>query len=374
MTVFSKLNNTTDTTVARQRQVLPPISFERPTKKELQRGDYHTYKLRNNPAEDQSPVYELSVPYFRSGTCEEYLLFEKNLNRVTTGQGATSGPNKFLVARRLLEGDALTTFNNALPAGTTETNASFETCMKALKNSIFPHRAVLMQKRYLRRFVRKPATLKTREFVARLIEINSYLPEFPPTTTGGADPASLPDDELLDILEFGMPSSWQKQMVLQDFDPLQHTIKEFTEFCERMEQVEAHEGTKVTSSSSNKKSERSKSSGSKKRNREQVEQEVEKYCMLHGKGNHSTEDCRTLKAQAKRMKATYEAQTPENRQKLKNRQELHAIIAESVEEALKKKKFTPLKKKRKAEADLKQFEQLSISGTEESDSSSSEEE
>ena len=60
--------------------------------------------------------------------------------------------------------------------------------------------------------------------------------------------------------------------------------------------------------------------------------------------------------------------------KLEGFQELLTIITESVEEALKKKKFTPLKKKRKAEADLKQFEQLSISGTEESDSSSSEEE
>ena len=100
MTVFSKLNNAKDVTVARRRQVLPPILFERPTKKELQRGDYHTYKLRNNPAEDQSPVYELSVPYFHSGTCEEYLLFEKNLNRVVTGQGVTTGPrNRFLVAK-----------------------------------------------------------------------------------------------------------------------------------------------------------------------------------------------------------------------------------------------------------------------------------
>ena len=159
--VFSKLNNTTDTTVARRCQVLPPISFERPTKKELQQGDYHMYKLRNHPAEEQSPVYELSLHYFCSGTCEEYLLFEKNLNRVTTGQGATSGPNKFLVARRLLEGDALMTFNNALPAGTNGMNATFETCLQARRNSIFPHRAVLMQKQYLRRFVRKPATIKT---------------------------------------------------------------------------------------------------------------------------------------------------------------------------------------------------------------------
>ena len=159
----------------------------------------------------------------------------------------------------------MTTFNNAFPADTNEMNASFATCLEALRNLIFPHRAVLMQKRYLRRFVHKPATIKTQEFVARLIKINNYLPKFPPTTAGSADPASLPDDELLDILEFGMPNLWQKQMVLQDFDPLQHPIKEFTEF---MEQVEAHKGTKVMPSPSSKKSEHSKSSGTKKRGRE----------------------------------------------------------------------------------------------------------
>ena len=84
------------------------------------------YKLQNNPAEEGSPVYELSVPYFCSGTCEEYLLFEKNLNCILTGQGATTGPNKFLVARHLLEGDALTIFNNAMPADANETNAPLQ--------------------------------------------------------------------------------------------------------------------------------------------------------------------------------------------------------------------------------------------------------
>ena len=103
----------------------------------------------------------------------------------------------------------------------------------------------------------------------------------------------------------GMPNLWQKQMVLKDFDPLQHTIKEFTEFCKFMEQVEAHKGMKVIPSPQSKKSECSKSSGSKKRGREQVEQEVEKYWMLHRKGNHNTEECHTLKAQAKYMKAMY---------------------------------------------------------------------
>jgi len=46
--------------------------------------------------------------------------------------------------------------------------------------------------------------------------MNEMLVHFPT-----ADQESrLPNDEMLDLLEFGMPSSWQKAMILQDFDPV----------------------------------------------------------------------------------------------------------------------------------------------------------
>ena len=39
-------------------------------------------------------------------------------------------------------------------------------------------------------------------------EINVYLPEFPPITVDGDCPEALPNEELIDILEFRVPSSW----------------------------------------------------------------------------------------------------------------------------------------------------------------------
>ena len=110
MTVFSKPDAGNGTMA--KRCVIPPIPLERPAKKDLQLGEYQTYKLCNNPTEENSAVYKLSVPYFWTGTCKEWLLFWRNLNKVITGQNVTGDPGRFTVARRLLEGDALTAFNN----------------------------------------------------------------------------------------------------------------------------------------------------------------------------------------------------------------------------------------------------------------------
>ena len=53
--------------------------------------------------------------------------------------------------------------------------------------------------------------MQVREYIARVIEINDYLKEFTPTTVGG-DSTKLPEDKLLDLLEFGIPIKWQQQI------------------------------------------------------------------------------------------------------------------------------------------------------------------
>jgi len=143
MTVLSKPETKSGTTT--RRKVIPPISLERPVRKELHKGDYQTYKLRNVPTNENSPVYELSVPYFRTGTCEEWLIFRKNLEKVIVGQNVTNGlSGRLIVARRLLEGDAFTVFNNQAQTHTTttgnasETAASFTACLDAVTRSVFP--------------------------------------------------------------------------------------------------------------------------------------------------------------------------------------------------------------------------------------------
>ena len=71
-----------------------------------------------------------------------------------------------------------------------------------------------MQQCYMHRFVQKPMTIKTIEVVTHLMEINGYLSKIPPANSMDPAPTKLPGDKVLDILEFGILNSWQKQMVL----------------------------------------------------------------------------------------------------------------------------------------------------------------
>ena len=99
MTGQSKLSSSSTNTTGGKHKVISPIPLTRPEKKELHKGDYQTYKLRNNPTEDGSPTYELSVPYFSTGTYEEWLKFCKNVECVIAGQNVTTSPASFAVGR-----------------------------------------------------------------------------------------------------------------------------------------------------------------------------------------------------------------------------------------------------------------------------------
>ncbi len=73
-------------------------------------------------------------------------------------------------------------------------------------------------------------------------ELNSYLVEFLPVVAGQA-PTALGDDEMADLLEFGIPGNWQVELLCQDFDPLLQTSAEFMHFCKHMETVEGTTGS-----------------------------------------------------------------------------------------------------------------------------------
>eukprot|EP00957_Ditylum_brightwellii_P191773 14599320-Ditylum_brightwellii.AAC.1 len=51
------------------------ILFPRSNMRNLERGQFHTYKLRTTPVDATSPVYKLSVPFFNKGTPEEWIKF-----------------------------------------------------------------------------------------------------------------------------------------------------------------------------------------------------------------------------------------------------------------------------------------------------------
>ena len=107
-----------------------PIELERSEKKELRKGEYIALKLRTVPTDDNSQTYELSIPYFSTGTPEEWLKFQRDFNRVVVGQGLTTGPTRYQMMRRLLEGDALAKFNTVAQELGNETLNNFQTCVQ----------------------------------------------------------------------------------------------------------------------------------------------------------------------------------------------------------------------------------------------------
>ena len=155
-------------------------------------------------------------------------------------------------------------------------------------NELCPYKALEKQKRFMRRKMRKPANMTTRTYVNNLLRINTdELPQLPPFSPT----QSLREDELIDIVTFGIPKSWVRKMDEHDFDPVVKGLAATIVFCERMESSEDFTpdadqkiSTKKTSTSKKYKSDR-KNSGPRHG----------KWCDYHEVNTHNTSERETLK-------------------------------------------------------------------------------
>ena len=77
-----------------------------------------TFKLCLVPDKADSPTFELTVPFFCTGTIEEWILVSQKIQKVLVGLNVTNGPTKFSITRSLLRGRATTTFTQALQGKT----------------------------------------------------------------------------------------------------------------------------------------------------------------------------------------------------------------------------------------------------------------
>ena len=370
----------------RKALVVPPISIEKSVPKSLSKDKYQSYKCRNDPTDRDSPTYEITVPYFSDGSPEEWIRFVKLMKQLFKGQGDTTGPARYVKARQLLTGNALTTFESHVTSTVnhSETVPSFSQAIMAVGNDVFPKRAAQTQKRYLRRYLRKPVDMSTKKYAARVVEINSYFKYFPWVEGTNGPPEPLAEDELIDIMEFGCPPRWQKVMVMHDFDSTKATVKEFVEFCERLERTEDDPGK---DNDQKKRSFNEKDRIPRKKRRKDNDRTTPaagtgksastKYCMYHGEGNHDTDDCHVVKQQVKNMKGVFRAQRSDKKRKYFKKKELNAIIDQTVEKCMslnKKSLYATGKKKKNGVGDdlYASFEKASISDMSEPQQSSQE--
>ena len=297
MNVASKSQGKADS----KRAVIP---FERPQAKTLEKGQYHTYKLRTVPTDTASPVYELTVPFFSSGTAEEWIKFRRGVAAVLAGQNVTTGPASYALVKTLLKGDALTVFQTAEVTFGNQTLANFQSCLNEVTTHVFPEKAAQLQKRYLRRCLVKDEGVPVKEWVARVLELNECLREFP--IVNGVSETKLSDAEIMEILEYGVPREYRREFTVQGFDPLTQGLKKFIEFCTRLEAWETSLEKPIPKKAAYLEEFKT---GSRKRKAKADKEEKAgsgirlQYCRLHGENlTHSTSECFELNRQSKRAK------------------------------------------------------------------------
>ena len=227
--------------------------------------------------------------------------------------------------------------------------------------------------------MRKPQGVTTRAYKTRLEEMRMKLKYFPGYTDN-----VLTNDDVQDILEHAVPNSWRQEMTRQGFNPTEHTANEFVEFCERLEATEGnHHGTKSNNNPTGEDTDakqRAKTSAGGKRKRGQNNHQnaqnnnnnnnnkirTGKWCVYHQTDSHDTGECKVVLAQAKKMRATYEATSSEsknlawnrkdNERKKKQKEELHAMMAEAMASVFEKNK-----KKKEESFAVNKFANLTLS-------------
>eukprot|EP00957_Ditylum_brightwellii_P017763 1337875-Ditylum_brightwellii.AAC.1 len=70
----------------------------------------------------------------------------------------------------------------------------------------------------MRRNIRYGKDNTAKEWVAQVQELNGYLKDLPAHNRNPTQPLNM--DELLDILEFGVPSSWRREFTVHGFNPM----------------------------------------------------------------------------------------------------------------------------------------------------------
>ena len=195
--------------------------------------------------------------------------------------------------------------------------------------------------------MRKPVDMSVRKYYQVISRINNEeLPHLPPFGNG----QFLNSDEVLDILLFGTPRSWQTKMDRQGFDPIEKGLLATVDFMENLESTE--EKTFQEVKPKNKKKGSDKGSGETKNSSKKT---APYFCKVHGPNyTHDTVDCRAAKksdsSKGKCPNKTWSRKADEVTSASKK--ELAALVATTIKKEVKagvKKQLASVSKKRKSD-------------------------
>ena len=363
--------------------------------------------LRSIPGDADSPSYKIYVRILQGDEdCRSILKWAASVMTVCKGLNVTTHATALPIVETLMHGTPLSLFQGGLLICKRKTmaarhaaepdvgakavilaagidhagNLTFGQLIEAIGHvvtQLLPRRVLARVKRYMRRDCRKPRHMKVRTYVQHLLRMNrDELPSLPPFTPT----QKMSDDELLDIILYGTPRSWHKEMERQGFDPMLGGVDDTLEMMERMEATDDFDGTPSKSPHQGKQSSNNsgKKHGKPKKGLSHTDEGKKGHCMIHGEGNHTSEECYTLQKEAKKLKSSYGSNTPKyadkaksgsanktwNRKaeqgKTKTKRDLAAFIGKEIAKGIKQSKDVASKKKRKSDNSDEEGEDLHV--------------
>ena len=190
-------------------------------------------------APETSATYKKFVRKFEEGTPHEWIKLLHSMREIWK-QNSISGPvDRCLTVRALVRGELLTTFEATLDEKRMTEDGTMgsilmvhvEEALQAVAESVFPHRALETQKRWMNRAMKKPIGLSARKLMSAINRLNNSLPLFP----GGSDSSKFSETDLIELAEWSVPEEWQTKFNLDGYIPTQHDKKRFIEACEALE-------------------------------------------------------------------------------------------------------------------------------------------
>ena len=369
------------------KRMKPTIMFplvEDDEEYKLNKNNSTSWELKTLPTVANSPTYKVMVRILEGNeTPRQILRWRKDVLRICSGVNATTLQTREPIMEACMRPGPLNTFTattrayaetayqaaleaaEALDATAGNTDASddvkahgldhyrhddhLDIALQEVVTSLLPRKVLAKTKRNLRRDMRKPPDMTVRKYYQAISRINDEeLPHLPPF----GNRQFLAMDEILDILLFGTPRSWQVEMDRQGFDPIEKGLLATVDFMENLEGIEEKPFQEVKSGKSKKKGSEKGSGEAKSSSKKSAPH----YCKVHGPNyTHDTADCRVAKkgesSKGKCPNKTWSRKADEVTSSSKK--ELAALVAKTIKKEVKagvKKQLASVSKKRKSES------------------------
>ena len=368
---------------SKKPEIIIPLIEEDESYK-LTKDNATSWELKTVPTDAASPTYKLMVRILEGNeTPRQICRWRKDVLKVCVGCNATTlqsrqpimeacmrpGPMNIFTAT--LRAHAELAYEDAMQAALRADTAAGDTvasdairtngvdhyshndhldiALQEVVTGLLPRKILPKVKRNLRRDMRKPLDMRVRKYYQALMRINDEeLPCLPPF----GNRQFLSTDEILDILLYGTPRSWQVEMDRQGFDPIEQGLLPTVDFMENLESTEEKPEFKEV---------KSKNKGSKKDSKDKDGESSSKkkapyYCKHHGPNyTHDTSDCKFLKKSS--SKGNYSNKTWSRKAEedtSSSKKELAALVAKAVKKEVRagvKKQLASVSKKRKSNED-----------------------